>query len=140
MASLKDKAINAGLSILIGGALIVLGVDMAMMIGQDRRSSLRERVYELVQQKYKGNYYTKIDNKDLHVGTSVWYPSLQSNDNNRCLYVEVKGESYFLDLAKTGSAEDTFFGRLDYWQGKVKSPEQEFDDYLRLVKKEIGKP
>ncbi len=141
MVSLKDKAINAGLSILISGALIVLGADMARMIGQDRRSSLRERVYELVQQKYQGDYYAKIDGKDLHVGTSG-YNSLQSNDTNRRLYVEVrseKGEFYFLDLAKTGSAEDSFFGRLDYWQGKVKSPEQEFDDYLRLVKKEIRK-
>ncbi len=116
MASLKDKAINAGLSILIGGALIVLGADMARMIRQDRRSSLRERVYELVQQKYKGNYYAKVDGKDLQVGTSG-YNSLQSNETNRCLYIKVKsekGEFYFQDQAKTGSAEDSFFGKLDY--------------------------
>ena len=139
MASLKDKAINAGLSVLIGGALIVLGADTARMIRQDRRSSLRERVYELVLQKYHGNYHARISGEDIRV-EAITYESHRPDLKNRCLYVEVKsGEDkiYFQDLAEAGSAEDTFFGELDSCGGRVKSPEQEFDDYLRLVKKEI---
>jgi hypothetical protein len=141
MASLKDKAINVGLSVLISGSLIVLGADMLITIQKDRRSSLRERVYELVQQKYKGDYYTKIDGKDMHVG-AITYESHMPDLKNRGLYVEFKDKEdgfYLLDLAKAGSAKDTFFGELDCFWGKVKSPEQEFDNYLRLVKKEIRK-
>ncbi|MDP2906647.1 MAG: hypothetical protein Q8O03_01790 [Nanoarchaeota archaeon] len=141
MASLKDKAINTGLSILIGSALIVLGADMARMIRQDRRSSLRERVYELVLQKYKGDYYTKIDGKDVHVG-AITFESNMPYLKNRGLYVEVKNEKdglYLLDLTNAESADDTFFGDLDCSWGKIKDPEQEFDNYLRLVKKEIRK-
>lgn len=141
MVSLKDKVINAGLSVLISGSLIVLGADMLITIQKDKRISLRERVYELVQQKYQGNYYTEIDGKDLHIVgaiTESHMPYLK----NRCLYVGVKDKKdsiYFLDLAIAGSAEDTFFGKLDSCSGSVKSPEQEFDAYLRLVKEEIGK-
>ncbi len=141
MASLKDKAINVGLSVLVGGALIVLGVDMAMMIGQDRRSSLRERVYELVQQKYHGSYNTRISGEDIHVEATT-YESHRPDLKNRYLGLEVKSgedKTYFQDLAEAGSTENTFFGELDSYGGRLKSPEQEFDDYLRLVKKEIGK-
>lgn len=141
MASLKDKAINAGLSVLISGALIILGADMAMMITQDRRSSLRERVYELVLQRYHGSYHTKINGEDIRVEATT-YESHRPDLKNRCLYAEVKSgedKTYFQDLAEAGSAENTFFGRLDYFEGRIKSPEKEFDNYLRLVKKEIGK-
>ncbi len=141
MSSLKDKIINAGLSILIGSALIVLGTDMARMIKQDRRTSLRERVYELVQQKYKGNYHVRVSGEDISV-EAVTYESHRPDLKNRCLYVEVKSgedKTYFQDLAEAGSAENTFFGELDSCGGRVKSPEKEFDYYLRLVKKEIRK-
>ncbi|MBM3199593.1 hypothetical protein FJZ53_01560 [Candidatus Woesearchaeota archaeon] len=141
MPGIKSKLINAGLGILVSGALAFSGMSMFFNVQKDRRTSLRERVYELVLQKYHGDYYTNIDGKDIHVG-AITYESHKPYLKNRGLYVEYKDMEngfYLIDLAEAGSAENTFFGDLDGFHGKVKIPEQEFDNYLRIVKKEIGK-
>jgi len=141
MASLKDKAIKAGLSILVSGSLIFLGADMLVKIQKDKRISLRERVYELVLQKYQGKYDTNINGKEIHVG-AITYESHRPDLKNRGLYVEFRDKEngfYLLDLAEAGLSENTFFGDIDCFWGKVKSPEQEFDNYLKIVKEEIRK-
>lgn len=119
MSSLKDKVINTGLSILIGGALVFLGADMVRMVKAEARSSLRERVHELVQYKHNGHYCTKIDGKEVHVG-APGYPMLPWSNMDKRLYVEVKseeGNAYFQDDTEAWSVDNRFFGELDYWSG-----------------------
>lgn len=144
MSSLKGKLISLSIIVLAGASIYLTGAEI---YNKEQRKSLREKVYDLVQKGYNGSYRTSIDGKtiDVYAVDNTKSPSHVSSVNyfDKRLDVEIKcDKKYFSDSVEAWAPmiEDREFGKLDYWQGSKEDPEKEFDNYLRLVKKKIGKP